>query len=494
MAWTPTFSAALGESIVRLELRVGTTGTAHMLIAPQTWSETWRAGRAEIVQGGLELEGEDLSLPDVSTTHGGFTVRLLGSALATTADRVRPGVILEVNAALPAVGKVGATFERLAVGVVESVGAPGSGEVEIVAQGLGALLGGRLDTTTTDPALFASAGTVLTQVDASYAPGDTTITVVDTSGWADLDNYGIYYLRVGSNILRATGRTATTFTGVTGGRLGTTDASASAADDVEMIACLYGHPIEETYKLLTSTGLGTNGPNDVLPQDWGLAMPSALVDRTTVDVLRTALGIGSWEVEMWSDAPVSNPLAWLEGYLAPLGFFVTLRQGQIAVRAVPKMTTWPVFADIVETDWIADEPPDLEIYDTQDSVEYGTWRALNTVGTVISVLVEAIRTVPAERYADVTLEGLYENQVSTAVEIEARTATWYTRRSGLITGTLAGLRWAALAPGDVVTVTHSRFRQDDGTAFTSVRCLVLSAVPAYDDARVAVTLKVPGTA
>ena len=128
-------------------------------------------------------------------------------------------------------------------------------------------------------------------------------------------------------------------------------------------------------------------------------------------------------------------------------------------------------------------------------MEYGAWRAISIeTGATLSVLSEAVKTVPAERYYDVELEGVYENGPPTAQDLESRIATWYTRRSGLITGTLAGLRFAGLGPGDVVRVTHSGFRQADGSPFSTVRCVVLSAVASLDDAVVAVTLAVPGLA
>ena len=113
-------------------------------------------------------------------------------------------------------------------------------------------------------------------------------------------------------------------------------------------------------------------------------------------------------------------------------------------------------------------------------------------GAVVETVTGTIRTTPAVATATVDLP-LYENAPTTAQDIGSRTAQFYLGRSGVLSGELAGLFWATLAPGDVVRVTSSWMRDPLSAdfSFTAKRCVVLAAVPDIERARVAVTLKIP---
>lgn len=92
---------------------------------------------------------------------------------------------------------------------------------------------------------------------------------------------GVLYLRIDDEVVSYTGKTATTFTGLLRGQLGTVAAAHAINAAVVNLAVLQGNPITLALQILTSTGLGTNGPYDVLPACVGLS-----IDQTLVDIAR----------------------------------------------------------------------------------------------------------------------------------------------------------------------------------------------------------------
>lgn len=490
MAWPASFTTRLRETALHVEARVRTRGSPLNPISVTTFSER-QAGEETIVIGSLTVEGEDLTLPEVSTSHGRFSVAVAWDSANWVVRNLKPGILVEVAIAAHSLGKVDGTFGRLALGVVETIATQEDGTIQIGVQGLGALLGGRFEYT--NVALFNRAGQVGSTLSATYTAGDPTASITSTAGWSDLDTEGYYYFKIGDEILRATGRTGTSFTGVDGARLGTSAAASHASgSDVIYIGCVYGHPIEIAYKILTSTGLGTNGTFDTLPADHGIAFGIDVVSTDLGDVTRTALSSGAWEAEFWSDVPIDDPGTWLDSFLNPLGFFITFAEGEILCRAVPDPATWAVRKVIEDGDWCEDAPPLQEFYDSRDSVEYGEVDYVVPTGATVASVSGMIRTTPAVAMMAVDLP-LYENAIPAAQEISSRTALFYLGRSGVVSGELAGLSWATLAPGDVVSLTSSWMRDPLSTDYslTAKRCVVLAAVPDIERARVAVTLKIP---
>ena len=80
-------------------------------------------------------------------------------------------------------------------------------------------------------------------------------------------------------MLRASDRTTNSFTSVTTtGRFDATEVNVANHNDCEQVDALYGHPGEVALQLVTSTGLGTNGSYDTLPERCGLAIPQSMID------------------------------------------------------------------------------------------------------------------------------------------------------------------------------------------------------------------------
>ena len=107
--------------------------------------------------------------------------------------------------------------------------------------------------------------------------GDAVINVDTTVGWPTSSGT-VQYLLIGQEVISYTGVTGTSFTGCVRGALGTTAAAHSTNDVCNGFYVLQDNPMNLALQIMTSTGLGTNGPYDVLPANAGLAIPVALVD------------------------------------------------------------------------------------------------------------------------------------------------------------------------------------------------------------------------
>lgn len=109
-----------------------------------------------------------------------------------------------------------------------------------------------------------------TQLNGALNDSATTITVDDTSDFlvgitgpsGGVDSSFTAYIRINDELISYTGKTATTFTGCTRGRLGTTAASHSDDDEVNSFYRLEGNGIDLALKIMMS-GWGTYYETDV---------------------------------------------------------------------------------------------------------------------------------------------------------------------------------------------------------------------------------------
>lgn len=107
----------------------------------------------------------------------------------------------------------------------------------------------------------------------------TTIPVVGTSTFATATGTQ-FYIIIDDEVISYTGVTATSFTGCTRGELGTTPDAHDDASRVKNFVVIQDNPVNIMLRILTSTGLGTNGAYDDLPASAGLG-----IDEDDVAVL-----------------------------------------------------------------------------------------------------------------------------------------------------------------------------------------------------------------
>ena len=332
----------------------------------------------------------------------------------------------------------------------------------------GVASGGRLGTTTADCPAGAKVEYVkATRLNAAYTAGDATVTVVTTTDWAEWDTAGYAYFRIYPSsgdpfVLRSGGRTGTTFTTTTStGRFGTVQVNASSGNDVEQVDALYGHPGNVALQLVLSTGLGTNGSYDVLPERCGLAIPQSMVDTfaSLAAINITNPSSGSLNIERLVTDPITTPLSFIEEIISPFGLILTLRHGQMCLRVLVDPVTGK--ATIPPVLYFDDKNPDTDIINVEcdfhgaDCVEYA--QVMWTAGTDSESASDPVRTRPSESLYEVDLTDLlYTNIDAVLNNIEGRMALYFLRPYSEIRLTLAGLRASVLCPGDLIDVTLTR--------------------------------------
>lgn len=295
--------------------------------------------------GSVRIGGTRLALQSWVTTLGSFSFDLVrwDSAVAS----LRRGYIL--TARLGFAGWALEDFEVVAFGRLYSMTVRG-GVCSVVVQDPSSLLVSRQAKGRTPLAYFGGllSGASLgeTTVRSSYVAADATIAINSTSGF-ERETGGNYCLRVtptsGSDFyLTATGTAAgPVFSGLSStGKFGTTAGNAGVGQDVVEVALLQGHPMTILAKVLTSTGDGTNGSYDTLPETWGTGLPADLFAAGDMELWRSSYGVstGVFSVDVLIEEPQTSGLEWLRSRFASFGVFLAMRQGQLTVRCAVEPT------------------------------------------------------------------------------------------------------------------------------------------------------------
>jgi hypothetical protein len=310
--------------------------------------------------------------------------------------------------------------------------------------------------------LFRNAGNTAA-LTAGYTPGDT---VVATSAGATFE-----YLDGTPGVARVTNLAGDTFLlsyeEVVGGELrgvstsgirGTTAVAAAAGSQVANVVHLQAPPARLAARVLASTGAGTNGVHDVLPESWGYGLPGDWLDqRGIADVDARVLyvaGGSSWSVLV--EAPVDDGMAWLRDLLAPAGVWLCARQGRITARAAQAVDQLEarLLATGLALGW-AELGAELEL-DAWDAETTPEWRQLEVVANggatrVVRPVAPEVGSYPADRVLEVDLsEVVIDNASAHALATARRLQPWATRPAERLRCRAPGLAAARLAPGDVV--------------------------------------------
>ena len=135
-------------------------------------------------------------------------------------------------------------------------------------------------------------GTILrgqTNLTRDYVVGDTTIFVTGTDGFAEstdlhdgLDSRN--YLRMGDSLYSYDSLTEISFSGIRLVQLNSNgtleDEDHQAGEDITNYVLYRGNPIDLILQIVLSTGNGTNGDYDILPEGQGIGIPQDMVDIT----------------------------------------------------------------------------------------------------------------------------------------------------------------------------------------------------------------------
>jgi len=491
MSWSTTFRDVLRSRTARYSFAVRTYATAHFPRASYLAGSDLQLGVAvsdtNLTADGFSISGESLSLPDVSATHGSATLRFASVNPTRIINGLPKGALVEMLVA-PLGDGIGKA-EPIGIGVVDDISTGGSSQStyssdgsavgalwEVAIQGLGALLGSRHTDDGTSSLFSDMFDTTTTVSGTNYVAGDTTLYVASTAPWADWDTEGIYWVRVTPTtgdpfILRATGRTATSFTGVSAtGQLGTTAGNASTGQLVEVVAAIEGHPVDVALKVLTSTGAGTNGSSDTLPESAGFAIPVDLIDTAYCARVKTrnTPTSGNLTIVAYSLEEQENPGDWLADFLAGTGFFITIRQGKIIVMDVQEphtaATEFDLYDDNIAT-W-----DEVRLYDATQGPQAKAHVITYTTGEKIAT--GTINTVPSVNRVELACPGFFgsdSNIAAKLTQVSDRLLPYATRVRSLITVTLVSAWWSQFCPGTVGTLTSEVIRlRPDGSGSTRV--------------------------
>ena len=264
-----------------------------------------------------------------------------------------------------------------------------------------------------------------------------------------------------------------TFTGVSGNDLtgvsttaehGTSGSNASAGDIVQEVCWINRHPVDMARRVLVSTGTGTNGPHDTLPESWGLGIPAHLIDAAgfldTSNALNSTISSGSYIVNAVATTPQGPALQWLQTELNRYGLWLCTRQGQITIRAA--LDYWrhgPSFVMALTDDNIISAAlPERSNYDGGNSAEAVFYTVKGEVLSDWFILTESPKTRPliATIANGPIVDGwpsVYQNQALINESIARRVGPWHLRIA-IVVEVQATLSAARLCVGDWVSITH----------------------------------------
>lgn len=461
MSWSATFIYELGRPTITPIYRLHAVPLGSEPYGGP-YSIASSAGYADeiLIAGPPVLQGPRLSPSSWSSTLGGFTLPLAGNMRALLEALTRgTSVVLEMGFA----GWALADFEPIAIGrVIDLLGAYPNWE--LVCDGPLSLLESRLTSTAAQLPLFYGVG-ASTTVTVDYVAGGGTLTVASTASFSR-ETGGAYGVKVtplsgDPYYLVAGGSTATTFTSVTSGSLGFAISDAAATSVVAEIAYLEGHPLDIVRRLLTSTGLSSNGTWDDYPKSWGWGIPYTYVDLDDIEAWKThvvlvASGSYTWQILILE--PDDDPSTWLAGTLADAGLFLTVRQGLLTCRggqAHAGATTAPYMPDIEILDQDIVRARFVGLWDTGNPAEYAGIDIVSASGTTSTS--DDVQTLPAIEAGSYDVSSVvYQNETAIRTEMSGRLTEMSTRIPECIELVLRGLAWSQLAVGDVLPVTTDR--------------------------------------
>lgn len=477
-------------------------------LASSSLTPVWRLQRVELhTEAGAEtriyshsgtprirrvrIDGAKLNDYDLTTTWGRTVVELVGDDLGALAEAGPRGTFWALYLGFP--GYAEDDFQRVAFGQWRQLsGRKPAWVMELIDAATG-LRQRPVNETAGMTLCYDLDPDLTTSTTADYVTADTTLTVNSTSGFArSTGDSGIIHVTPTSGDafwLRWSGSTATTFTVAATDELGSTRANSLTGSTVARAALLEAHPIVIALQVLTSTGGGANGAWDVLPTAWGLAVPIGYVDFTDAFRYATKVAIVSAGAYEWSVAllaPEADAFGWLQTTLRAGGFYMTMRQGCLTVRAqqqsiapIAALTDWQITdADIVEVS--------QEWWSGDHQTEYGS-----TTVSMASSSSSHTGTVVYQRPGEVNYTYdmaaiVFSNHAAIRTDMLNRLVEAKERTPEVLTLTLRGWWWAQMAPGDLGRITTSRVvsRWFGAAGFAANRCKIVQVSPSWDSAPV----------
>ena len=442
---------------------------------------------------GVQVPSESVEPYTWNTTHGSWSVDVVIDSPSVLGLFPR-GALCQLFVGFPNIST--SDYAAVALGIIEQIQCLGPNEYRLSLGGLGMVFGSRLDKTASQGSLFFNlpASSTLTAdydnaVDGTLTVGsiagaeretggDYLVQVVTSETDGSGNTYAPYYLLASS----ASGTTVTLTGGApASGVLGTTARNANTGDTVNYLAYVAGdHPVDIARKVLTSTGSGNNGVYDTLPQSWGIGLPSSLIDSIGANATRNVVDPTVWATAavLIQDTAAEDPGTWLSEWLAPMGIWYTVRQGEVTFRAAENPLNAKQQTGI-----------DVGQFITQGGLQSHLWFDPSYPGEYTNVLYVddgATQSRGAQETPAATLPALdqitysipaYSNILNCLIEVDGRMSSWALRIPGIITIDTAGWYCSQTCAGDGALVTSNRFQDLEG-AFNQREVLILGTSPA----------------
>ena len=194
--------------------------------------------------------------------------------------------------------------------------------------------------------------------------------------------------------------------------------------------------------------------------------------------MKVSSGSYTWE---WPQVgAVDDGIGWLASWLGEAGIFMTMRQGRVTVRGLQAAST-PIgarsVADIVDADIVAIVAH--EWFASTASTEYAQTRVFAYSAGLTSSLSTGTTDVYQRPSGEIrdwdASDRVFTNDALVRAEVLNRVYEVGERTPELLVVVTAGLRFAGLAPGDIVTVTCARVhsRIDGRGGFDRRACYVV---------------------
>jgi len=289
---------------------------------------------------------------------------------------------------------------------------------------------------------------------------DVTVNVASTALFPTA-TAGVLYVKIEDEVISYTGTTPTSFTGCVRGQLGTVAAAHAVDVETTNLVVLQGNPLTLALQILTSTGLGTNGPYDVLPTCAGLGIDQANIDVTKFESERDRwLSAVNFRFEEF-DKVEGKKFLEEQIYTFCNAYPITDKQGRISIKVYQPPLPSTIAATITDDDLIG--PPRfqgnvLERYffnevDIQYDYDFKT-------GLYLSRALYEDSTSQVT-FGDVRTKAVQSRGFRTDVTGVNRIDNWATRilkRFGIPSPVLkvkAFFNQSLLEPGDIVPLTSA---------------------------------------
>lgn len=491
MSWDAAFTEALGGRAVGAVFLVERVALYHEPGEP--WAAASHPGyglEASIVAQSLQVSGSTVTPVDWSSTIGEWSFSVQTEDPGALFRALRRGAAVQ---AWVAVSDGGATTapQPVALGLVADItGTRGSWLVRCL--DVGAILRSRLDARTGGLRLFADVG-ASTALSSAYTPGDAHLDVVTTAqfekqtGGAGVvrvtphtgDPFLLTWTSLGTSPTRVMGLSAS-------GVAGTTAVGASTSGStVECLVWLDGHPIDIARRVLTSTGVGTNGPWDIYPASWGLGLPYRYLDDVDAQAYRVGVVKASASVayvwEYAQDEAVDDAWSWLTGWLGVGAMFPAMRQGRLTFRGWQRAPLRSIgyAAEIDDRDIFEVEA--WSAYDSDHPTEHQRVTVTGSGGSSSTTLTHA-DTLPAYRTLAIDIS---DRASTSAGNLADDVADRYEVPATVIPERVevrASMRLATLAPGDRVRLTTGQCasRAHGAAGFVDDEAHVAQVATAWD--------------